>query len=180
LGTPRRAVIGWDGSRLAMILAVLETRCGLAFAGQDVYLNVAGGFRITEPAADLAVAAALVSAATGKPLPENTIVFGEIGLSGEVRSVAHRDARLKEAAKLGFTLALSPKQRQSRGKSAGKPGDKKSQKKSASDGIETQAIGQLSGLMLFFNKTLPDPPKSTGGTTGDTTNETTRDTAINH
>jgi DNA repair protein RadA/Sms len=176
LGTPRRAVIGWDGSRLAMILAVLETRCGLAFAGQDVYLNVAGGFRITEPAADLAVAAALVSAATGKPLPENTIVFGEIGLSGEVRSVAHRDARLKEAAKLGFILALSPKQRQSRGKSGGKKanetGDKKSQKKFASDGIETQAMGQLSELMLFFNATLPAPPKPT--------DDTTRETATNH
>ena len=171
LGTPRRAVIGWDSGRLAMILAVLETRCGLAFAGQDVYMNVAGGFRIIEPAADLAVAAALVSAATGKPVPENTIVFGEIGLSGEIRAVAHRDARLKEAAKLGFTQALGPKQRRSRGKTSGseggKEGDKKSPKPSPSDGIETQAIGQLSDLMLFFNEaTTPQVPlKATPDTT---------------
>jgi len=147
LGTPRRAVIGWDSGRLAMILAVLETRCGLAFAGQDVYLNVAGGFRITETAADLAVAAALVSAATVRPVPANTIVFGEVGLSGEVRSVAHREARIKEATKLGFTQALGPHQR--------RQNDKKSTKKPAADGIETQAISQLSELMTFFNITAP-------------------------
>src|SRR3546814_8974465 len=81
--TPRRAVVGWDSGRLAMVLAVLEARCGLALAGQEVYLNVAGGLRIGEPAADLAVAAALVSAATGQEVPEQTVIFGEIGLRSE-------------------------------------------------------------------------------------------------
>ncbi len=110
LGSPRRAVVGWDSGRLAMTLAVLETRCGLALGGQDVYLNVAGGLRITEPAADLAVAAAIVSSLTGEPLPRSTVVFGEVGLSGEVRSVGQRKSRLKEAAKLGFVRAIIPKQ----------------------------------------------------------------------
>ena len=108
-GTPRRAVVGWDSGRLAMVLAVLEARCGLSFAGKDVYLNVAGGFRITEPAADLAVAAALVSSVFDTPLPGESVVFGEISLSGEVRPVTRADARLKEAAKLGFVQALSPR-----------------------------------------------------------------------
>ena len=110
LGSPRRAVVGWDSSRLAMTLAVLEARCGLALGGQDVYLNVAGGLRINEPAADLAVAAAIVSSLTGTPLSHNTVVFGEVGLSGEVRGVGQRQARLKEAAKLGFTRAMVPQQ----------------------------------------------------------------------
>jgi DNA repair protein RadA/Sms len=108
LGTPRRAVIGWDSSRLAMLLAVLETRCGLQLAGNDVYLNVAGGLRITEPAADLAVAAALVSALFGVPAPASCVFFGEVGLSGEVRMVGQQEARLKEAAKLGFSRAIVP------------------------------------------------------------------------
>lgn len=108
LGTPRRAVVGWDTGRLAMIIAVLEARCGLAFGAADVYLNVAGGLRISEPAADLAVAAALASASLGRALPADTVVFGEIGLAGEVRAVARADARLKEAAKLGFGRALVP------------------------------------------------------------------------
>jgi DNA repair protein RadA/Sms len=110
-GTPRRAVVGWDSGRLAMVLAVLETRCGLSLAGRDVYLNVAGGLRIAEPAADLAVAAALVSAASGRPVPAGTVVFGEIGLSGEVRAVSRPELRLKEAQKLGFTNALVPRSR---------------------------------------------------------------------
>ncbi len=108
LATPRRAVIGWDGGRLAMVLAVLEARCGLALVGRDVYLNVAGGLRIAEPAADLAVAAALASSHTDRPVPPETVVFGEIGLSGEVRPVNHMDQRLKEAAKLGFSHAIVP------------------------------------------------------------------------
>ncbi|MFQ5784746.1 MAG: DNA repair protein RadA [Alphaproteobacteria bacterium] len=115
LATPRRAVVGWDTGRLAMVMAVLDTRCGLALGGNDVYLNVAGGLRIIEPAADLAVAAALVSSLSGVPLPPTTVVFGEIGLSGEVRPVAHTDARLKEAAKLGFARALAPKRRSGAG-----------------------------------------------------------------
>lgn len=109
-GTPRRAVIGWDSGRLAMILAVLEARCGVAFGNNDVYLNVAGGLRISEPAADLAVAAALLSALSGEPVPPECVVFGEIGLSGEVRRVSQPDLRLKEAIKLGFTQAIMPQQ----------------------------------------------------------------------
>ncbi len=107
-GTPRRAVVGWDSSRLAMVLAVLETRCGLGFGGRDVYLNVAGGLKISEPAADLAVAAALVSSMLDTPLPPKTVVFGEIALSGDIRPVARMGARLKEAGKLGFTRAIAP------------------------------------------------------------------------
>jgi DNA repair protein RadA/Sms len=107
-GTPRRAVIGWDSGRLAMILAVLEARCGVAFGQNDVYLNVAGGLRISEPAADLAVAAALLSALSGEPVPAECVVFGEIGLSGEIRRVSQPDLRLKEAVKLGFTQAITP------------------------------------------------------------------------
>lgn len=108
LGTPRRAVVGWDGNRLAMILAVLETRCGLVIGPRDVYLNVAGGLRVQEPAADLAVAAALVSAALDAPLPAGLVLFGEIGLSGEIRGVTQATSRLKEAAKLGFARAMVP------------------------------------------------------------------------
>ncbi len=100
--TPRRAVVGWDTARLHMILAVLETRCGVALAGRDVYLNVAGGLRVAEPAVDLAVATALLSSLFDKPAPPASVVFGEVGLSGEVRAVSQMDNRLKEAAKLGF------------------------------------------------------------------------------
>lgn len=108
LATPRRAVVGWDTGRLAMVLAVLDTRCGLALTGNDVYLNVAGGLKVSEPAADLAVAAALVSSLTDCPVPQRTVAFGEVGLSGEIRPVAQTDARLKEAAKLGFERVLMP------------------------------------------------------------------------
>ncbi|QIK77952.1 DNA repair protein RadA [Sphingomonas piscis] len=107
--TPRRAAVGWDGGRLAMVLAVLEARCGLSFATAEVYLNVAGGYRLSDPAADLAVAAALVSALSERPIPNDCIVLGEIALSGEVRPVAHSPLRLKEAAKLGFERAWVPK-----------------------------------------------------------------------
>jgi len=107
-GSPRRTVVGWDSGRLAMVIAVLDARCGLALAGHDVYLNVAGGLRIAEPAADLAVAAALVSSLTDVPLAAETVLFGEISLSGEVRPVSQADQRLKEAAKLGFSRAFTP------------------------------------------------------------------------
>lgn len=107
-GTPRRAVVGWDSGRLAMVLAVLEARCGVSFGGKDVYLNVAGGLKISEPAADLAVAAALASSIFDTPLPADCVVFGEISLSGDVRRAARSDARLKEAAKLGFKRAIAP------------------------------------------------------------------------
>ena len=112
---PRRAVVGWDSGRLAMILAVLEARCGIPFAGLDVYLNVAGGMKISEPAADLAVAAALLSAREDSSLPANTVIFGEISLSGALRPVSQTENRLKEAQKLGFTGAITPAGAASRG-----------------------------------------------------------------
>ncbi|WP_068081806.1 DNA repair protein RadA [Polycladidibacter stylochi] len=108
LGTPRRAVIGWDGARLSMLLAVLEARCGVRFGQHDVYLNVAGGLRIQETGADLAVAAALISSLSGVALPIDSVYFGEISLSGAVRPVAQAASRLKEAQKLGFTQAIIP------------------------------------------------------------------------
>ena len=120
-GTPRRAVVGWDNGRLAMLLAVLEARCGLGFGDKDVYLNIAGGLRISEPAADLAAAAALISSALDMPLPQGCVVFGEIGLSGEVRAVNRAEARLREAQKLGFDRALAPAQ--AKGKVKVKKGD---------------------------------------------------------
>ncbi len=108
LGTPRRAVVGWDPSRLSMVLAVLEAHCGVRLSGHDVYLNVAGGLRIQEPAADLAAAAALVSSLANAPLPADAVYFGEVSLSGAIRPVAQAAARLKEAAKLGFARAVIP------------------------------------------------------------------------
>jgi DNA repair protein RadA/Sms len=108
LGTPRRAVVGWDSSRLSMVLAVLQAHCGVNLGGHDVYLNVAGGLRIAEPAADLAAAAALVSSLANAPLPADAVYFGEVSLSGAVRPVAQAAARLKEAQKLGFARAVVP------------------------------------------------------------------------
>src|SRR6201996_35990 len=107
-GTPRRAVVGWDSARLAMVLAVLDARGGLSMSGHDVYLNVAGGLKVGEPAADLATAAALISSFTGRALPHDCAFFGEISLSGSVRPAPQAEARLKEAAKLGFTRAVVP------------------------------------------------------------------------
>ena len=106
--TPRRAVVGWDSARLSMLLAVLEARCGMSFANHEVYLNVAGGFRVQDPAADLAVAAALVSALTDRPVPMGSVAFGEVALSGELRPAGLSALRLKEAAKLGFAGAFVP------------------------------------------------------------------------
>ncbi|WP_341713683.1 DNA repair protein RadA [Erythrobacter sp.] len=106
--TPRRAVVGWDSGRLAMLLAVLESRCGLNFSSAEVYLNVAGGYRLSDPAADLAVAAALVSALTDRPLPDRSVWLGEVSLAGEIRPVAHAGLRMREAAKLGFTRGHGP------------------------------------------------------------------------
>jgi DNA repair protein RadA/Sms len=108
LGTPRRAVVGWEPQRLAMVLAVLEAHGGMKLSGHDVYLNVAGGLRIGEPAADLAAAAALVSSLVGVALPQEAVYFGEIALSGSVRAVSHAGLRLKEANKLGFSRAFAP------------------------------------------------------------------------
>lgn len=130
-GQARRSVVGWDGGRLAMILAVLEARCGIPFAGHDVYLNVAGGLRVSEPAADLAVAAALLSAREDTPLPADTVIFGEISLTGSLRPVAQTETRLREAKKLGFTGALLPDD----SKSGGIPG------------VSTQNLPDLAALV---------------------------------
>ncbi|MEM1192181.1 MAG: DNA repair protein RadA [Pseudomonadota bacterium] len=109
LAAPRRAVVGWDSARLSMLLAVLDTRCGLSFGRHDVFLNVAGGMRISEPAADLAAAAALTSSLFDADLPADQVIFGEVALSGQIRPVSQADARLQEAAKLGFSSALTPR-----------------------------------------------------------------------
>jgi DNA repair protein RadA/Sms len=120
LASPRRAVVGWDSARLSMVIAVLDARLGLALSGSDVYLNVAGGLKIAEPGADLAVAAALLSSLADQPAPAGAVFFGEVGLAGEVRAVGQMDARLKEAAKLGFERAVMPNNIQTR-KSAALP-----------------------------------------------------------
>ena len=133
-GSPRRTAVGWDNNRLAMVLAVLDTRCGLSFTNCDVYLNVAGGLRISEPAADLAVAASLVSSILKVPLPIETVLFGEISLSGEIRPVMQSDQRLKEAEKLGFKKALTPPAH-------------KDQKKTT---LEVEEISNLSELVELF------------------------------
>ncbi|WP_432200457.1 DNA repair protein RadA [Erythrobacter sp. W53] len=109
--TPRRAVVGWDNGRLAMLLAVLESRCGLNFSSAEVYLNIAGGYRLSDPAADCAIAAALISAIADKPLPAKSVWLGEVSLAGEVRPVAHTSQRLGEAAKLGFEMGFGPEEK---------------------------------------------------------------------
>jgi DNA repair protein RadA/Sms len=138
-GSPRRSVIGWDSGRLAMLLAVLETRAGLRLNATDVYLNVAGGLRVVEPAADLAVAAALASAACDRPTSAGTVYFGEVGLSGEIRQVAQAEARLKEAAKLGFDAASLPR-RLARG----------NRRVAAPDGLRLEEIGHIADLVAQF------------------------------
>ncbi len=146
-GSPRRSVIGWDGGRLAMMLAVLETRGGLRLTATDVYLNVAGGLRLSEPAADLAVAAALASAASDEPASPHTVFFGEIGLSGEIRQVTQAEARLKEAAKLGFGHACLPR-RVARGN---RPAP-------TVDGIRQEELGHISDLVARFGREKPFIP----------------------
>jgi len=116
LGTPRRAVVGWDANRLAMVLAVLDAHCGMHLASHDIYLNVAGGMRVREPAADLAVAAALLSSLLELSLPLDAVLFGEVSLSGAVRPVSHGESRAKEAEKLGFVTAVVPSDSTKKGK----------------------------------------------------------------
>lgn len=108
LAQPRRAVVGWDSGRLSQLLAVLSARSGVDFGRDDVFLSVAGGLRINDPAADLAAALALISAKEGKPLPARTTAFGEIGLSGNIRRAAQSGLRLAESAKLGFVRSAGP------------------------------------------------------------------------
>ncbi|QEK38088.1 DNA repair protein RadA [Candidatus Cytomitobacter indipagum] len=109
LQNPRRAVVGWDVQRLAMICAVLENQCKIIVSGKDIYLNIVGGIRLLEPASDLAVAMSLLSSWYKIAIPNDCIAFGEIGLSGEIRPISHVDQRLKEAEKLGFNSACIPK-----------------------------------------------------------------------
>lgn len=141
MASPRRSVIGWDPNRLAMIVAVLETRCGVQLSGCDIFLNIAGGIKINEPAADLAVAAALMSALSGSPLPHESVFFGEIGLSGEVRQVAQADLRIKEASKLGFKEGVIPKAKKPIGKGA---------EKSVASGFQLQALDHVQGLSDLY------------------------------
>ncbi len=152
LASPRRSVVGWDNNRLAMIMAVLESRCGIALSGNDVYLNVAGGLRINEPAADLAVASSLVSALYDLPVPAETVIFGELGLSGEIRPVGQMDARLKEAEKLGFTKAIIPRtKRKTKGRR--KPG--------SSGGIDVIELSHLQDLVEIFQERSPEAKPAT-------------------
>ena len=139
--TPKRAVVGWDSNRLSMILAVLEARCSMNFSAHDVYLNIAGGLKISEPAADLAVAMAVISSLTKKPLPADMVAFGEIGLSGEIRSVAQANLRLKEARKLGFASAVIP------------PvfGKDKKEKNNKDNDLSCYEIGHVQRLINWFN-----------------------------
>jgi len=158
-GSPRRSVVGWDSNRLSMLLAVLEARCGLRLNATDVYLNVAGGLRIAEPAADLAVAAALASAASDTPTDPACVFFGEVGLSGEVRQVAQAEARLKEAQKLGFESAVLP--RRVAGGSRRAP---------APEGLRLIEIGHLADLLARdADRTgKPSPARAGAGATADT------------
>lgn len=147
-GSSRRSVVGWDSGRLGMLLAVLESRGGLRLAQQDVYLNVAGGLRITEPAADLAVAAAIASAAAGQPTDPSLAFFGEIGLSGEVRQVAQAESRLKEMAKLGFTSAAMPR----------RLGGGTRRPIASPPGLNLIEIGHVSDLLSRFRDKPPTAP----------------------
>jgi DNA repair protein RadA/Sms len=108
LAMPRRTAIGLDAGRVALLLAVLEKRMRVPLADHDVFLNVAGGLRVDEPAADLAVVAAVASSARGRPLAADVVVWGEVGLTGEVRAAARADARLRESARQGFRRCVLP------------------------------------------------------------------------
>src|ERR1700723_3450612 len=147
LGTPRRAVVGWDPARLSMVLAVLEAHCGVRLSGHDVYLNVAGGLRIAEPAADLAAAAALLSSLAHAPLPPDAVYFGEVSLSGAVRPVGQTAARLKEAQKLGFTKAITPE----------------AARKEATEGFAITPIGSVSSLVADIAQGGTPPGQRSGG-----------------
>jgi len=115
-GYPKRAASGMDLNRLNLLVAMLERRTKLNLADQDIYINIVGGIRLSDPAADLAVCMAIGSAAKGLQLKQNAVVFGEVGLSGEVRHVPFADKRVKEAQKLGFDIAIGPQDRSTKGK----------------------------------------------------------------
>jgi DNA repair protein RadA/Sms len=127
--------VGLDGNRLAMLLAVLHRHGGVPCHDQDVFVNAVGGVKISEPAVDLAVAMAVVSSLRNKPIPHRLAVFGEVGLAGEIRPVQRGQERLKEAAKLGFTLALCPRANLPKGKIPG---------------MEVKGVGSLDEALIFF------------------------------
>ena len=135
-GNPRRLAQGLDQNRLAMLLAVLHRHAGIACFDQDVFINAVGGVRIGEPAADLAIVLAIVSSFRNRPLPDKLVVFGEIGLAGEVRPAPRGQERLREAAKLGFTQALVPR--------ANAP------KQKSIEGIEVVAVERVSEAVDFL------------------------------
>jgi DNA repair protein RadA/Sms len=134
---PRRLTVGLEQNRLAMLLAVLHRHAGIACYDQDVFVNAVGGVRISEPAADLAVLLAIVSSHVDKPLPGKLAVFGEVGLSGEVRPAPRGQERLKEAAKLGFTRAIIPR--------ANLP-------KQSIDGLEIIAVERVAEAVARFRR----------------------------
>ncbi len=140
LPSPRRSVVGYDNARLSMLLAVLERRLGMRFGGYDVYVNIVGGLRLSEPAADLAVAAALLSAMFDVPLPPQAVFFGELGLSGEVRRVQFAELRLREAHKLGFQQAMTPILKDM----------EKKQISSLPDALQINSIQSLKNLLDYF------------------------------
>ncbi len=137
--SPRRSVVGWDNNRLMMLLAVIETRLGISLASKDVFLNIAGGLRIGEPAADLAVVIAILSSFYNIPTPPDTVFFGEIGLSGEIRGVPQVELRLKEAAKMGFNSAIIPKILH-----------KNKKEKNLFTTIDVKEIGNLGAILEMF------------------------------
>ncbi len=142
---PRRTCDGFDYNRMCLLLAVLEKRLNLRFSENDVYLNIAGGMRIDEPAADLAVALALLSGITDRLVPERLIAFGELGLSGEVRAISHIDYRVKEAARLGFTQILLPAR--CVGKSLNIP-----------EGVEVIGVRNLVDVIRVLSRKREEPP----------------------
>lgn len=133
---PRRAAIGWDGNRLAMMIAILSARLGLKLMDKEIYLNVAGGLRINEPAADLAVLVSLISAAHNVKIPHSTVFFGEVGLSGELRQVTQADSRINEASKLGFKRVIMPSDN----------------KQYHYEGVEIVQMDHIEDLLTFFSK----------------------------
>jgi DNA repair protein RadA/Sms len=182
LGTPRRAAVGVDQSRLSMILAVLEARCGVRLSGHDVYVNVAGGLRILEPAADLAVAAALVSSLSNAALPADAVYFGEVSLTGAVRAVPQAAARLKEAGKLGFARAVIPETSEAKASSSlfrGAPSgaDPESRDRTLdsgsaaarrpgmteSEGLQINAVSALTALVAEIAARSPRAPRRAVG-----------------
>ncbi len=140
--SPRRTADGFDYNRMCLLLAVLERRLRQKFSTHDVYLNIAGGMRLDEPAADLAVALSLLSAITDHTVPEDVIAFGELGLAGEVRAVSHAEYRVKEAARLGFRKILMPARSVSRCK--------------APAGAELVAIGSIFDLLTHLKRRSAD------------------------